>query len=262
VPEGDRANNRILCCCIGFVYAMSFTDFQQHVVNMLSFSFGLLGFCCSATTLLLIYNIKKWNGYLVILTSMTICQVLYDMNYVLRIVEQPVSCYVVMFLDILGGLGVSFWTNILAFAITYTVISCSSINIFKYYPWFSVFGTLVPFLAAVYTVGYPPVLSVTSNGQNSCHYGSSSAASAAYLIYYWGRLLSVIFTFLCCGITIWKIRRMRLGAQWVHKSMKSNRPLPINAESSAILTTVVRMNYYAIAQAICRSGAAWNEVSF
>jgi hypothetical protein len=207
-------------------------------------------------TLLLIYRLQKWNGYLLLLTSMTVGQVLYDVNYIFRIFKTDAACYTTMFLDLVGGLGVSFWTNILAFVVTYTVLYCKAINIFKYYPYFSLYGTVVPLGVAIYAVGYPHVIEINDDGHNQCHYYDNEQGSASYSIYYWARFLSVAYTIILCSITLWKLRQMAIGTNFVKKRVEN---FNLNPDSNAILSTVIRMNYYAIAQALCRSGAAWNE---
>ncbi len=235
---------------------MAFTDHERHVVTMISFSFGLLGFICSSMTLILIARLRKWNGYLLLLTSMTSAQVLYDINYIFRIVKNDAACYSTMFLDLMGGLGVAFWTNVLAFVVTYTVVYCKAINIFKYYYYFAIYGTIIPLAIAVYAVAYPGVIEINDDGHNQCHYHDNEQGNAAYSTYYWARFMSVAYTIILCTITLWKLRQMAIGTHFVKKRVET---FNLNPNSNAILSTVIRMNYYAMAQALCRSGAAWNE---
>ena len=69
----------------------------------------------------------KFNGYLLLILSMACCQILYDLNYMLGISHSYSGCLVWHFLDILGGLSVSFWTNILSFIIYYIVTFIKSL---------------------------------------------------------------------------------------------------------------------------------------
>jgi hypothetical protein len=73
----------------------------------------------------------RFNGYLLLVASMTLCEMLYDINYMLKISSSPIACYTWQFLDILGGLSLSIWTNIISFVIMYVVIYLRSVvNLF------------------------------------------------------------------------------------------------------------------------------------
>ena len=69
----------------------------------------------------------KFNGYLLLILSMACCQILYDLNYMLGISNSYSGCLAWHFLDILGGLSVSMWTNILSFIIYYIVTFIKSL---------------------------------------------------------------------------------------------------------------------------------------
>lgn len=69
----------------------------------------------------------KFNGYLLIIASMSCCQILYDLNYMLGITSTFAGCVAWHFLDMLGGLSVTIWTNILSFIIYFVVTFIQSV---------------------------------------------------------------------------------------------------------------------------------------
>ena len=69
----------------------------------------------------------KFNGYLLLILSMACCQILYDLNYILGISDTYSGCLTWHFLDMLGGLSVPLWTNILSFIIYYIVTFIKSL---------------------------------------------------------------------------------------------------------------------------------------
>lgn len=237
------------------------TDQQKHVVLVVSASFGVISLVCSLFTLLLIYYSKKWTGYLLLLVSLTVSQIVYDINYIFRIIETEPMCHFTMFMDIWGGLAISFWINILSFVVAYTVVSSRPIQIFEHYYLFSIYGTLIPIIAAAIVSADPQVLSTDDTKQNSCHYSENSVGNFFFNLYYWGRLSAICLTIFLCTITFVRLRTMNIGlfsgnppASGISKSGIANR-----SGSKAVFVTVSRMNYYAFAQVLCRSGAAWNE---
>jgi magnesium-transporting ATPase (P-type) len=240
---------------------MTLSTEESYIVDISGMVVGGVSFLCSVLTLVLIYFTRKWNGYLLLLTSMTVSQIFYDFNYMLRPLKPITACYITQFLDVVGGLGVSFWTNILAFVITYTVVLSQSINIFSLYPYFSLFAFVVPVTIGILAVSIPNTIEHSDDGPfGDCGYDRSASGDFIYNFYYWGRVLSVLLTIVLCSLTFYKIQKMSLlNIKTGHNSKDTNDS---TNESKAILRTVKKMNYYAVAQVICRSGAAWNEFWF
>lgn len=247
---------------------LSYEETQE--ISFIAFAFGLLSLICSIFTLVLIYFTRKWTGYLLLLLSLTMSQILYDINYMLRLSRSRPACLASMFMDVWGGLGISFWTNILAFVVAYTVVSSAPIKIFQHYPFFSIYGTLIPFVAAVLVVSVPAIVADDDNNGNDCHYESTPIGTFAFNLYYWGRFGAIFLTVIFCTVTLVRLRTMqmrlenstpisglRVGQQQNRQQSAGQRP-----EARLIFTTVSRMNYYALAQVVCRSGAAWNEWNY
>lgn len=63
----------------------------------------------------------KFNGYLLLIVSMTCCQMFYDFGYILSVSTNYSICVTTYFLTYFGGLSVSIWTNIISFIIYYVV---------------------------------------------------------------------------------------------------------------------------------------------
>ena len=79
----------------------------------------------------IIKNQTKFNGYLLIIVCLTCCQALYDIGYILAVVYEYNICVLYHFLDVVGGLGVTLWTNILSFIIYYVVTYIRSVVSFR-----------------------------------------------------------------------------------------------------------------------------------
>lgn len=102
------------------------TLYQTNVVNWLQFSIALLSLCCSIMTLFLIYYMRIRNGYFLLITSMTIFQLIYDFNFTLAVIKGYENCVAWHFLDYLGGLSFSFWSNIVSYVALYIVVKIRS----------------------------------------------------------------------------------------------------------------------------------------
>lgn len=75
-------------------------------------------------------NLKKgtkFNGYLLLIVSMTCCQMFYDLGYILSVSTNYSICVTTYFLTYFGGLSVSIWTNIISFIVYYVVNYVSSV---------------------------------------------------------------------------------------------------------------------------------------
>lgn len=70
---------------------------------------------------------RKFNGYLLLITSMALCQIMYDLSYILPVIHDYTTCVTYHFLACFGGLSVVLWTNILSFIIYYVVTYIRSV---------------------------------------------------------------------------------------------------------------------------------------
>ncbi len=250
---------------------MGVTQLELHTCNWIGFGFGIFSLLCSLITLALIYKMDKNNGYLRLIASTTVFQLLYDVNYIIGVSYTYESCIAWHFLDILGGLSVAIWTNIVSFIILYVVAKIRSVDIFGNYKYFFFFSVIPPLVLAILAVSVNDVLEKTDDdGFESCGYGSGSLPTFIRNVYYWGRLLSIIVNFMVFIFISIRLQRMAIFAPdpssptaAVPKSTSSSafsaRSAVSDHQSKAIYTLVSRMKYYPLVQALCRSGAAWNE---
>ena len=76
---------------------------------------------------------KKWNGYLAIITTLCYCQIIYDLSFSLHISADDDNFLIALWnsLQFFGGISVSIWTNILAFVILRVVVNMKSTDILK-----------------------------------------------------------------------------------------------------------------------------------
>ncbi|RYH05263.1 hypothetical protein EON65_45195 [archaeon] len=240
---------------------MGYNDPRQQAVRIVSLSFGLASFVCSSLTLLLIYMMRVQNGYLLILLTMTLAQLMYDVNYILRVdSHNDDACYVSQFLDLVGGLSVSFWVNILSYSVTYTIVRCQSVEVFKHYWLFSLFGTVLPFCIGIIAVSTPQVLDVSDDDGSGCGFQDTTQANFVVNFYYWGRFISVLLTTILCVYNFIKLRDITSSGDNIGYNAQHNIKVVAKVHDyNNMYRTIYRMNFYAVAQIACRSGAAWNE---
>ncbi len=242
------------------------TNHQIEVSDWTGFSFAVVSLICSLTTLLLIYLMRVWNGYLLLITSMTAFQVLYDINYILGAVPTYAACATWNFLDILGGLSVTLWTNIISFIVMFVVMKIRSFNIFRNYKYFVIIAVVFPLIIAILVLTR---LEAASDDDDlpftSCTYKPGEMSLVLRGIYYWGRLASIIFNFMVFGYTSYRVRLMAhmraasANTQQVSVNSRESAFQVSENQTLAVFSLVSRMKYYPLAQAILRSGAAWNE---
>lgn len=223
---------------------MGFSDGQHEVIHITGTVVGSISFTCNLLTLMLIYRSNKWGGYILLLLSLTITQMIYDVNYILRVIQTETVCYTTMFLGKLfifsflifyinswfifylsgtyAGLSASFWTNILAFVITYTIIKTKSINIFKHYNLLFFFATILPFIFSLISVVAPGFISTSDNGVNECHYSHNIGGRVYTNVYYWGRFISVIISIILSVINVWRVNQMALSNNYIIKNSSMN----------------------------------------
>jgi hypothetical protein len=205
---------------------------------------------------------------------MTVSQILYDINFLQSIIPGYENCIAWHVLDYLGGLSFSIWSNILSFVVLYIVVKIRSLDIFNNYRIFLAIAVVPSLAIALMAI---PVLNVTSDDDHYCAFDNSPLAIFVQEFYYWGRIVTIIFN---CGVFLFTSHRVQLMMQSVKVDDKAvivpiQSPLSTNLHSSsrtrkvnsgtvitqnaAIIVLVSRMKYYPLAQAISRSGSAWNE---
>ena len=88
---------------------------------------SVLSIWASIITLYIIHALDKWNGYMRVIWSLTICQIIYDVSFFFFVAfyvggEKNIGYEFSIFLSTFGGLAVTLWTNALIFVVLYMVV--------------------------------------------------------------------------------------------------------------------------------------------
>lgn len=91
-----------------------------------------LSLAAAIITLFLIKLLKKWNGYLLLVCSLTVCQAIYDIGFLLLPWYSIAFARVLyFFLSTLGGLTATLWSNVIILLLCRIVYTLDSTNILK-----------------------------------------------------------------------------------------------------------------------------------
>ena len=95
---------------------------------------ALLSTLCTICAIYLIYAMKKWNGYIILVLSLIVCQLIYNITFVFVGCYDEVTCQALMNLfAIFAGVATALWTNVISILIAYIVIYLKSLDIMTYY---------------------------------------------------------------------------------------------------------------------------------
>jgi hypothetical protein len=219
------------------------TPEEEALCEWVAFSVATCSFICSVFTLMLIKRLNQWNGYHLIIFSLTIGQILYDINYMLGVLPGEFVCKTWQFLDVAGGLSMTLWSNVLGACVLHVALRIKSANIKKRFPKFLVVGALFPLSVAFLQICLDAI--EYDGNRSSCQYSDNAKGQVARGLYYWCRLASIIVNVaIYVSITL-KIRNIVTTAKGDQKD--------------ALTELAGRMKYYPLLQALSRSGAAWDE---
>lgn len=214
---------------------------QEKTVVALAFLVSGISLLCTLTNLWLIRVMKKWNGYLAIITMMCCCQIVYDVTFALHLTANDGGTAIAILnaLQFFGGMSVSLWTNILAIIILRVVMWMKSTDILDniYY-----IGAVAMVPSAVLGI----VLLILEE------VGRRHQVYAVEELYYWARLASIIVNFVAHAII--EIRAYRTRSR---RAVSMRTP-----QEMAIKVLAQRMIYYPLIQTICRLGAAIYEARY
>jgi hypothetical protein len=261
--------------------------------NWILFSFALLSLICTVLTFLIIQRMKLWNGYMLIVISMVCFQFMYDLSFLIRVAPGYQACLTWQAIGNMGGLGVSFWTNVLALVVVFVLVNIKSISIYKSYKWFFIFSAVFPVGFGILSIFAMAPSNDDDDGKGGylyCHFKPGDMlADFVGNFYYWTRIASILFNI---GAFVFSyIRLEKLGSQpFVHsalahstfstfglsikasnETMKANTTSAATAEQHPLLrrdcdpqhmalaTLVRRMQYYPLCQSICRIAPAWAQ---
>lgn len=157
---------------------------QQLAIICVATSVSAISFLCTATNLILIKRMKKWNGYLAIIWWMGLCQLSYDLTFPLHVSLNVNNITTAVFngLQFFGGLSVSLWTNILALVVLRVVVVMRSPNILQNFNTLVVIALVPPAILCLCDL----VFYRQDDHENSRITGH---------VYYWSRILSISLNF-------------------------------------------------------------------
>lgn len=238
---------------------------SNHIIivrDWLEFSIAIPSLICSLLTLLLIKRLNTWNGNLLLITTLTFFQICYDVNFMFGISPGFATCVLWHFLDVFGGLGVAFTTNVISYTVCYVVSEIASVNVIENYKFFSIYMIFLPFAIAMASIFCLTDANIDDDKPyTECVYTGSLTALFVENFYYWGRLMSIVLNI---GAFIYINYRIRhLG--FVVKVANDMNPTfdegmtVYQKKAQAVKALASRMKYYPVAQVIVRAGSAWNE---
>jgi hypothetical protein len=273
---------------------------EEDTVNWTRFTMATLSFCCSLCTLFLIYHMKIRNGYFLLVSSMTVMNIIYDINFMQGTIPGYANCLAWHVLDYLGGLSFSLWSNIISYVVLYIVVKIRSLNIYENYIYFFIIAVLPPFIIGVMSLF--ALDRAPDDDDVWCKFDDSVTADIVRNGYYWGRIITIIFNFVVFIYISLRVRAMTKSIKPTDKAVmivnnpvissniyetesnpSRNNSTNSNASSNhgnvsmisrianggnhsnnltqtaAIAALVSRMKYYPLAQAISRSGSAWDQ---
>lgn len=212
------------------------TSEQEHICNIVKVVFATISLVCSTLVIFLIVKLNKRNGYILLIASMCICQMIYDASFELSLTHSNSLCTLMYAGLFVGGLSVSIWTNIVSVVVLYMVTYLKSLNILKIYPMLFIIAFVIPLILA--TFNYPHEFML--------HCGDSNAtARGVGFFYLYGRLASTLISILTYAMTSYKVRKMK---RLMHTKDSIDR-----------LTT--RMKYYVLVQILFRVFPSWSELN-
>lgn len=218
---------------------MGLSDQENNICLWIQFVMAIISVLCTLLTLFLIYVLKKRNGYMLLLVSMCVCQIVYDIGFLTVFSgKYDTPCYIREAIIVVGGLSVALWTNILSFIVLYVIKYLTFVDIVYLYPVFCLIA-----------VGFPVALSCFSfpaEYHNQCtEKPNTKLSDTVGLIYMYSRLASAVLNFVIYGWTV-RVSRTRAKSATSHDSVDA---------------LVNRMKYYALVQGVFRIGPTIAEMT-
>ena len=196
---------------------------------------AFLSLTSTMTTLYLMYDMKRRNGYLLLIFNLTVCQIFYDAPFFL------VPFYSVgdvlttaNFLFTFAGLAVALWTNVVSFVLY---------NIVKYLQSFDIYGHYRSFACLVF------IPSLVMACCAAVYSGDQEKLLIVNNFYYWVRIGSIVFNVVVHGLISLKLNRMGYAIGGA-------------AAEDPVRVLASRIKYYPIVQIVTRIGAAWYEYAY
>lgn len=104
---------------------------HQFLAVALAVGFASLSLLASCLTLYLIKRLAKWNGYIQLVVSLTVCQIIYDISFFFLPLDETWGQYLYVFLNTFGGLTSSLWSNVIIMVTARIVIRLRTVDTLK-----------------------------------------------------------------------------------------------------------------------------------
>lgn len=198
----------------------------------------------SIASVLLIFIIRRmkiWNGHILLVTTMTIFQLVYDLSFFTGVVNVGYGGVTIAsnITQLFSGVASSLVSNWVAWVAFYVIYHKKSFDIFRNYNWM-MFMTFIP--ATIDVILYVSAIADTSNRE--------LIDVSLLVIYNTIKLFSIAANFVLGSWSSTLIEKMR---------SKTDRQ---SASEVSINTLSMRLFYYPLVQMISRIGCSWYELEY
>lgn len=226
---------------VGIVMGVAFSGGKKEVAYAsVDLVFAVIGAICSIIVLYLIRRLQMKNGHILLIWTMTLFQLLYDVtlfNATVSVGNGSFLCFC-QCLNLFGGAGSALVSNVIAFVSFYVVTFGKVIDIRKNYPLIVIITSLPGAIVVI-------LLSVSCAADDT---RLQPVATTGF--YFYLRLASILGNFLICTAT---------ASQIYYKRANEKR---ISASEQALRKLAMRLVYYPVVQAVSRSAVAWYEMVY
>lgn len=217
------------------------TEQQEYINNWLMVIFSSISILCSLTAIWLILFLNKKNGYVLLIFSLCLSEIIYNSGFILSFYNHNLLCHVRYSLFFIGGLAVSMWINIISGVVLYMLYALRTLDIYSYYPYFTVYAWVLPILAAIFNF---------HNEFNwHCHDEMNEVSYAIGAAYSYARIVLVLVNMIIYGCIHRKVRNIT----------KDNYDA-ISITNRAVVNVATRMKYYAFIHILFRILPTFTEI--
>ncbi len=195
----------------------------------------------SVLQLVLIRKMKVYNGHILLIQAMAIGQLIYDVSFYPGVITIGIDWVVVManVMQLIGGISVSVYSNVMASVVLIVILKKRSYDIIGNFLYYNI--------ATFVIVSVMVILYLMAEINPIYSYLAEIALSD---LYYYGRLVSIFYNFVACGLAYYFVKRMT----FTHKAR--------TIQVEAISQLASRMQFYPLVQAVSRAGCAWYELAY
>lgn len=199
---------------------------QVLIIGVFFIAISFVSAIASGLTIWLIYDMKNWSGYILLVFSLSVSQLIYELGLLLNACYGQYYCNLLeKVITLYGGIATSCWSNLMSFVLLAIVAFMKTPNVKKYYLW--MFGVVTLTSLAFAISGF-------------IFFGSNKDASEVDAAYCYFRMASIfvnVLVYISCLLTL-----------------RGYNSFGSKAALEPISILVVRFSYYPLCQAITRAG--------